>query len=242
MIALIGVGILTLIMGILVKHFKCYWLISGYNTAPAEYRKNIDIVGLSRLVGNLCFALAGVLMVSGILSYANYNAASMAVLALMFVITPYSIVKSQKYDLNVKKRFTSRKGFVTAMVIFLVLIPIVVGTLVFQGAKEPSIDINKEYIEISGIYAERILMKDIRDIEIKDTIPKVIIKTNGYNFGNVLKGNFKLKDMGTGKLHIQSNKSPYIYIYKNEGYSIINLSGSTKTQEVYQDLMVNWGK
>lgn len=37
---MIGVAILFIVLGILIKYGKMYWLIAGYNTMPKEEKKN----------------------------------------------------------------------------------------------------------------------------------------------------------------------------------------------------------
>lgn len=52
------IAILLLIMGILIKYFKYYWLIAGYNTATKEEKENYDIKGVSSVVGETVIMLA----------------------------------------------------------------------------------------------------------------------------------------------------------------------------------------
>ena len=53
----IGIGVVMLVFsfGILIRYFKAYFLIAGYNLMSDEKKKNVDIEGFSKLVGNhLC--------------------------------------------------------------------------------------------------------------------------------------------------------------------------------------------
>ena len=38
------ISLITL-FGVLIKHFKCYWLISGYNTASEEFFLHSNYTG-----------------------------------------------------------------------------------------------------------------------------------------------------------------------------------------------------
>lgn len=62
---LIAIITLFIVLGILIKYFKQYWLISGYNTSTPEEKKKIDIERVGRTVGNLLFVIAGIVMVTG---------------------------------------------------------------------------------------------------------------------------------------------------------------------------------
>ena len=40
---IVAIGVLFLVMGVMIKHFKWYWLIAGYNTMSKEQKKKVDI-------------------------------------------------------------------------------------------------------------------------------------------------------------------------------------------------------
>ncbi len=56
---------LLIVIGILIKYFKQYWLIAGYNTAAPDVKKKIDINKYSKVIANLCFVIATVLIITG---------------------------------------------------------------------------------------------------------------------------------------------------------------------------------
>lgn len=55
---------LLVLLGVMVKYYKAYWLISGYNTMSLEKKKNVDVVGLSRFIGNMCFVMAAIMLIA----------------------------------------------------------------------------------------------------------------------------------------------------------------------------------
>ena len=59
-----GFTVLILIgLGVLVKHYKAYWLISLQHHVQRK-KKNVDIEGLAKFTGNMCFAI-GIVMILG---------------------------------------------------------------------------------------------------------------------------------------------------------------------------------
>jgi hypothetical protein len=60
--------IILVIFGWLIKYKKVTWLISGYNTASAEKKKEYDIEKLCKNMGNFLFILAGIFFVMAVLS------------------------------------------------------------------------------------------------------------------------------------------------------------------------------
>lgn len=55
---MIFVALIFIIVGILVKYAKMYFLIAGYNTISAEKKAEIDIEKLANLLKNVLFGMA----------------------------------------------------------------------------------------------------------------------------------------------------------------------------------------
>lgn len=55
---MIVVAILFIILGVLIKYGKMYFLIAGYNTMPKEEKKKQDIRGIATVFKNAMFGMA----------------------------------------------------------------------------------------------------------------------------------------------------------------------------------------
>lgn len=244
MYILIFTGILLMALGILIKHFKFYWLISGYNTMSKEKRKNVDTEGLGRFMGNFLFLLAGIIFLGALLIFMGYKTIGIIITTILpFILIPYVIIKSQKYDKNslepdgsMKKSTKLTIGFFIGL---MAIILIFITCLCAYGAFEPTITVKDEYITIGGMYASTVHTEDIIEVVLLDSIPRVLRKNNGFDFGNILKGNFSLENIGKGRLYINNGKSPYVYLKLEKGYVIINFKNSEKTQELYNEIRFN---
>ena len=62
----IGIGVLLVILGYLIKVKRWSWLISGYNTSSAEEKAEYDITVLCNGVGNFIFFLGFTLFIASI--------------------------------------------------------------------------------------------------------------------------------------------------------------------------------
>lgn len=60
--------IVLIIVGWLIKYKKVAWLISGYNTASPEKKKEYDIEKLCNYMGNFLFILASIFFIMATLS------------------------------------------------------------------------------------------------------------------------------------------------------------------------------
>ena len=94
--------LLVLGLGIMIKYYKAYWLISGYNTMSEETKKKVDIEGLARFIGNACIVMAAILSIATVFFMIDQQWLGGMMFAAIFPYSMYLIVKSQKYDGNSK--------------------------------------------------------------------------------------------------------------------------------------------
>ena len=99
------VGIFLILIGILIKHAKMYFLIAGYNTMSEERKRHFNIEGFSTLFRN-CFVLMGVLIFAGqyLLFWMGWDQGPMWIVTISVgSIIPYLIIRGKKYDHTKKK-------------------------------------------------------------------------------------------------------------------------------------------
>ena len=77
---------------------------------------------------------------------------------------------------------------------------------------------------------------DITRIDTLSSLPRIKIKTNGFAFGKVLKGHFRLFDKTNVILFIKKGIPPYINIKTREDDLYLNFHKSETTKEVYQKI------
>lgn len=246
--------LILLILGIMVKYFKAYWLISGYNTMSAEKKKNVDVVALSKFTGNFCFVIAVLIGVAEALLTGGYDVAAGVVFALLFPVSIYMLIKAQQYDGNTRNSdgTMNRKAKIKLglSIAFLVITAIVVSILLYQSYQPTEVLITEEYLEIKGLYGEKIAMTDITEIALIQELPPITSRTNGAAIGERKKGHFRLKDLGAAKLFLDRGKPPFIFIERDAQEAkeakakpiIINTVSEEKTRELYDALFAVWKK
>ncbi|CAM3322290.1 DUF3784 domain-containing protein [Aequorivita lipolytica] len=90
------VGIFIILLGIVVKHFKLYFLIAGYNTMSKADKKKVKIEKVATLLRNV-FTIIGVsIILLGITSsyLENPEMASYLFFPVVIVSVIYMLVKS----------------------------------------------------------------------------------------------------------------------------------------------------
>lgn len=102
---ILGVGLLLVIIGALIKYAKFYWLIPGWSSMLAHEKKKMDKEGLSVFVGNGIFLLALVLVAGEYLNQLIDFADVFPVALFLFVaITAYLIMAAPRYHKDNRKK------------------------------------------------------------------------------------------------------------------------------------------
>ena len=84
--------------------------------------------------------------------------------------------------------------------------------LLISNQKEISVKINDKGLEIEGFYGLNIPYTNITLIDTVSQLPPVRMRTNGYAFGRICIGNFRLMDGRDVKLFIKRGHQPYIFL------------------------------
>ena len=98
---MIGSAILFIILGIVIKYGKMYFLIAGYNTMSPEEKKKYDIEGIANLFKNTFWAMALLILLGALISYLTQipKIEFFCFWAAMAVGVPYLLIlsNSKKY-------------------------------------------------------------------------------------------------------------------------------------------------
>ncbi|MDY0236886.1 MAG: DUF3784 domain-containing protein [Gudongella sp.] len=231
MFVIFFIAALSFIMGIGIKYFKWHFLISGYNTMSKDKKKNVDIDGLSKLMGNFLFLMSFILLFTGIMESLGYKLASLFAMMMIMPLTIILIIKAQKYDYNQKKKI-NKTGLIAVISIVFGIFVIISGFLIV-ATLNPKVELRAGKIEVGGLYKRDIAFDDIKSLSLEETMPEVINKTNGMNIGYSLRGSFKLKGEENSTIFVQQNSPPFIHIRTDDRLYIINFKEREMTIELY---------
>lgn len=107
----------------------------------------------------------------------------------------------------------------------------------FRNTKtETNIIITDNDIQFDGKYGKAYLIQDLLEVELKDTMPRIITKKNGAWISNPLfcKGLFKLEEIGDAMLYIHSAQGPFVYLYTAKDIVLFNFGDPEKTKSQYE--------
>ncbi|SHG26274.1 DUF3784 domain-containing protein [Ornithinibacillus halophilus] len=208
-----------------------YGLISGFNRRPKEEQEELIKRGFPQAMGMVLLAGGIVLAIGFVLVLFNVSYAFEGSLGVMLLIVLGGMIYVQKYELPHKKK----KGYIISTVTTLLTITVAAVALA-SGFVDNDLKIESDYVEVTGFYGVEWDINSIERVELLEELPKVLIRTNGYSFAGRLKGNFRLEDLGKGKLFINSDQGPYLLVVKGEDYFIINQEDETKTKQWFAEL------
>lgn len=219
-----AISLLFIAIGLAISKYRCYWLISGYNTASKEEQSRIEIEKVAMHMGRMCYLIALVLFIGGIVT--NYTRISIfpVTILIMLIVFGY-LFYLQRFDHNKKSKAETIVFIVIAFITFSITI------LTFSYGRETNeVKINDKTIVIDGSFGTTIKKSEIRNIELVDELPKISLKVNGYSDGSsIKKGDFKLENGENVKLYIQGKSGPYIKISTIDDEIYINYKDKNKT-------------
>lgn len=85
-----------IVFGILIKNFKLYNLIAGYNTMSVEKKATYNIEKIAALFRNVFFAMAFIIIAGYVLSKIteNYIIENISFYTALLIGIPYLLIKS----------------------------------------------------------------------------------------------------------------------------------------------------
>lgn len=92
----ITVALLFVVLGILIKYGKQYWLIAGYNTMPKEKQEQYDIKGIANVFRNAMFGMALIMILGYIISmlFELHDIEKYSVFGALIIGLPYLLIYS----------------------------------------------------------------------------------------------------------------------------------------------------
>ena len=238
MLVIFFTAALLLVMGIGIKYFKWHFLISGYNTMSKDKKKNVDVDGLGKLMGNFLFLMSFILLFSGGMDFLAYKLASLISMMTIMPLTIVLIIMAQKYDHNRKKK-REKTGLIAIISVVFGIFVLVSGFLIV-ATLNPKVELSDEKIEVSGLYKRDISITDIKSVSLEEIMPRVVRKTNGMDVGYSLRGSFKLEgEDNNSTLFVLQNNPPFIHIRTGDRLYIINFKERGRTTELYKKIRIS---
>lgn len=224
---------LVFFTGVLIKYFKAYGLIAGYNTAPREVKEQIDAKALGDFIGRQLMIAAFTPLLGYGLKRAGLVWGTEVGFGLLILIIFYTVIKAQKFNPP-----TIKNKSATISLLITLIIVIGVGAGIAWTAMPPVFNLENEQFTISGAYGVSINYSDIEELNLAAEFPPLSMRTNGLGLGPILKGYFQLEDKSKALLFLRSANGPILIIKRQTKPEMImiNCKDAAKTRSLYQRL------
>lgn len=220
------------LIGFTLKYLKWDWLIAGYNTMSKEKKQGIDIAGLRNFLGNSMFIIAGILLAMFVFVLFELRNSILATIVIAAIYFVFMAIYAQRFN---KNKADKRKGVIVMVVILALTSAFIVPIFIF-GGQETEIVVDQQEIKIKGMYGTTLAQADLLNVQLVDQIPRILMRTNGYAVGSVLKGNFKVEELGNVKLYLMSDQGPYLIIQDQKTHYIVNYKDEQVTRTLYAEI------
>lgn len=243
----IVVGMMVVLALILLSG-RGSWMIAGYNTMSKEQQNRYDKKKLTRATGTMLLVIA--LSVLGLaVNFMNIIIFLVivfsSVIVLIIYTNKYCFVADTKdseepYFTSEFEKSSGKNIAVIITIVLTVLVAFAVGILLYSGSRPPIYSVSETTFDISSMYGKSIELEEIQSVQLKEDLPEIISKINGFNgVGTILKGRFS-SDIGDVTLFIDSSKPPFIYIQTETEMIILNDQSGSKTEALYEELNELW--
>ncbi|QNJ97568.1 DUF3784 domain-containing protein [Constantimarinum furrinae] len=93
---MIVVAIIFILLGVLIRYCKWYFLIAGYNTMSDEEKQKYDIEGIAKLFRNVMFGMASMIILGYFIAkfFKSPNILECSFWISIIIGVPYLLIKS----------------------------------------------------------------------------------------------------------------------------------------------------
>ena len=125
----------------------------------------------------------------------------------------------------------------------LVLVPLlaVLGALFWYQVQPPRVTVRPDRLDVqSPFYGKVFPASDITGISLLPTLPRVLLKTNGFGGGASLRGHFRVEGLGDGRLYVEQGFAPCILVRLGQRFVVINYREPERTMALYDEMARAW--
>ena len=233
---IVAMGWTLIVMGGIAYLFKVkkdFSFLNGYANRPDEEKQYLEESGYLDATGNLItqsFWIFLITFIGGFFSIPYVFAIGMAIFILHLMI---GLVWIQRYEVpHKRKKMLWITGFLAAGTIIFIIVITGVGFV------DNEIHVDRDTFEITGMYGVEWKLEDIERVELLDELPEILMRTNGFSMSGIRKGKFQLEEpYGNGLLFINREEGPYVAVFTDDEYLIMNRKDEGNTREIYTKLL-----
>jgi len=228
-----GLGLFFLLLPFLLNEKTARYLLAGYNTMSEKEREAFDLKGYLKLFRKFHFFMGLSFIAFGVLLLENLGENALGIFLGVYPILAYIwfLIKSQRFQSPASK---GHNKWALALM-FLTLHGVLI--LFVYGFRENKIEIQDEKLVISGMYGVELPLDKVEKIELREELPIIDRRMNGFNSGAVKRGIFREENGAKLRLLIGGKQEQLIYIQTQSGYPIYYSAAEAPNDSIYNILL-----
>jgi hypothetical protein len=116
-----------------------------------------------------------------------------------------------------------------------------VGGIFWSQIRPVKVAVAPEGFEVKTLfYGATIPAADITAVSLETNLPHVLARTNGFAGAGTLRGHFRVKGLGDGRLYVEEGFAPYVLVRLRQGFVVVNFREPEKTSALYDEMTRAW--
>jgi hypothetical protein len=107
--------------------------------------------------------------------------------------------------------------------------------------RPPDVHVGPEGLRVDTLfYGASFPADDITAVSLAPRLPRVLMKTNGFNGARTLRGWFQVEGWGKGRLYVEEGMAPFVVVRLRQGFLAVNFREPERTRALYDDIARQW--
>ena len=135
---------------------------------------------------------------------------------------------------------SSRVAWLALLAVVGLGVALVLGIFATQ-VRPPGVQVGPEGLRVDTLfYGATFPAGDIVSVSLEPRLPRVLMKTNGFNGAGTLRGWFQVEGWGRGRLYVDEGMAPYVVVRLRQGFVVVNFREPERTRALYEKIARQW--
>lgn len=129
----------------------------------------------------------------------------------------------------------------TRLVLLVGAIFLGIGVLFWVQMQPPAVTVTPDRLSVRSLfYGADVPAAEIAAVSLERTLPRVLLRTNGFAAAGSLRGHFRVEGLGDGQLFVEAGESPYVLVRLRDGFLVVNFGAPGRTRALHAEMARAW--
>lgn len=108
-----------------------------------------------------------------------------------------------------------------------------IGIVFAFNAQAPDVRLSETHLVVDGWpYSAEVARQDIVSVTLRDELPRITLRTNGYADGRRLRGWFRVEGRGQGQVFVDRRRPPFLDVVTRDGFLVVQGADAESTRDL----------